>query len=255
MKKIFFISGLPRSGSTLFSALLNQNDKMYAGIVSPVAAVINACMDQLAAGREFFTSVNDKQRTDIAKSIFDAYYEDVNKECVFDTNRMWTAHIDQLVQMYGEDIKIVCLVRNPAWIMDSFERLARKNSLTYSKLYKPEARGNVYARCESLMKGTVGASLNALRDGFYSEHSDKLLILDYDMLTSQPDETMKLFYEFTGLEFFQHDFENVEYSDSEFDDNIGIKDMHTVRRKVEYKERQTILPPDLFSKYSALMFW
>jgi sulfotransferase len=255
MKKLLFISGLPRSGSTLFSALLMQNEKFHAGIVSPVAALINSCMDQLASGKEFYSCATDTKRLAIAKGIFDSFYEDIDKECIFDTNRMWTAHIDQLVQMYGDGVRVVCLVRNPAWVVDSFERLARKQPLTYSKLYKPEVRGNVYSRCESLMKGTVGASLNALREGFFGEHSNKMLLLDYDLLTSDPAEAMKLFYDFTGLEFYQHDFDNVEYSDNEFDEAIGIKDMHTVRRKIKYKKRQTILPPDLFDRYSALKFW
>ena len=255
MKKIFFISGLPRSGSTLFSALLNQNNKFHAGMSSPVYSFIEGFLSQVAAGREFSNSVSEKKRIDICKGIFDSYYEDVDKECIFDTGRMWTANIERLIAMYGNDIKIICLVRNPAWIMDSFERLARKSPFLYSKMYKPENRGNVYSRCENIMSGTVGNSYNALREGYYSEHSDKLLLIDYDLLTSDPIAAMKLFYEFTGLEYFEHDINNVEHSDTEFDNNIGVKDMHTVRRKVKFIERDTILPPDLFKKYSDLKFW
>jgi sulfotransferase len=31
--------------------------------------------------------------------------------------------------------------------------------------------------------------------------------------------------------------------------------LHSVRPKVEYKERRTVLPPDLFDKYSKMTFW
>jgi len=36
-KTFHFISGLPRSGSTLLSAILRQNPRFYAGMTSPVA--------------------------------------------------------------------------------------------------------------------------------------------------------------------------------------------------------------------------
>jgi sulfotransferase len=31
--------------------------------------------------------------------------------------------------------------------------------------------------------------------------------------------------------------------------------LHTVRKKVEFKPRRTILPPDLFAKYQEMDFW
>jgi len=36
-ERLHFISGLPRSGSTLLSAILRQNPRFYAGMTSPVA--------------------------------------------------------------------------------------------------------------------------------------------------------------------------------------------------------------------------
>jgi len=42
MKSYYFISGLPRSGSTLLSAILRQNPEFYADIASPVASPVEA---------------------------------------------------------------------------------------------------------------------------------------------------------------------------------------------------------------------
>ena len=41
-KKFYFMAGLPRSGSTLLSAILNQNPVFYSGPASPVLATMNA---------------------------------------------------------------------------------------------------------------------------------------------------------------------------------------------------------------------
>tara|TARA_R110001592_G_scaffold173067_1_gene411726 strand:- start:330 stop:1148 length:819 start_codon:yes stop_codon:yes gene_type:complete len=253
-KKIHFISGLPRSGSTLLSGILNQNPKFHAGMSSPVASLINGCLEQMGAGGEFYSFFDETKRKKIFKALVDVYYEDNDKEVIFDTNRIWTARLHQLVEIY-DDFKVVCLVRNPAWIMDSFEKIYRKNPFDYSKMFSANNRITVYSRCESLLNGVVGLSLTALKEAFYGEYSDRLLLVDYDLLTKFPEKTLKLIYDFTDTEYFNHDFNNVEYSHDEFDYTLGVKGLHTVQRKVEFKERRSILPPDLFEKYSEMAFW
>ena len=41
-KVVHFISGLPRSGSTLLAAILRQNPRFHAGMSSPVASLFMA---------------------------------------------------------------------------------------------------------------------------------------------------------------------------------------------------------------------
>lgn len=253
-KKYHFISGLPRSGSTLLSGILSQNPQLHAGMSSPVASLINGCLEQMGAGSEFYAFFNEEKRKTICQSIIDAYYQDNTKEIILDTNRMWTARLHQLVELY-DDFKVICLVRDPAWIMDSFEKIYRKNPFDYSRMFSPGNRATVYSRCESLLNGTVGGALTALKEAFYGEYSDKLLLVDYDLLTKFPYKSMNLIYRFLGLEYYPHDYENVEFSHDEFDYSLGVKGLHTVSKKVEYKPRRSILPPDLFEKYSELAFW
>lgn len=47
----------------------------------------------------------------------------------------------------------------------------------------------------------------------------------------------------------------MEYEAEEFDKKLRTPGLHKVRKKVEHKTRKTILPPDLFSKFSQLSFW
>lgn len=253
-RQIHFISGLPRSGSTLLSGILTQNPSIHAGMSSPVASLINGCLEQMGAGSEFYSFFNEEKRKSICSALFNAYYEDNNKEIIFDTNRLWTARLHQLVELY-DDFKVICLVRDPAWIMDSFEKIYRKNPFDYSRMFSPGNRATVYSRCESLLNGTVGIALTALKEAFYGEYSDKLLLVDYELLTRFPEKTMKLIYDFTGMKDFRHDFENVNFSHDEFDYTLGVKGLHTVAQKVEFRQRRSILPPDLFQKYSEMAFW
>ena len=49
--------------------------------------------------------------------------------------------------------------------------------------------------------------------------------------------------------------DDVEYEAENFDSQLIVKGLHTVRGKVEFKPRNTILPPDLFEQGEKLMFW
>src|SRR5690606_25402318 len=187
---------------------------------------------------------------------FEAYYADKNQPVIFDTNRHWTARLHQLVELF-DDFKMICCVRNPAWIMDSFETIHRKNPFDYSRMFNAASRQTVYSRCEALINsaGSVGSAWTALKEAYYGEFSDRLLLVDYDLLTQHPARTIELIYRFIDEPLFSHDFDNVDYAESEFDQNLGVKGLHTVQKKVEFKSRRSILPPDLFVKYQEMDFW
>lgn len=258
MRKMHFISGLPRSGSTLLSAILRQNPRFYAAMSSPVGPLFNATLNAMGAENEFAVFFSEVQKRAILEGIFENYYRflDTSEVC-FDTNRMWTSRLPALLELYPE-AKVICCVRNPAWVMDSVERLIRKNAFDVSRMFNnPAERATVYSRAEALLNPgrMIGFAWSALKEAYYSEKSDRLLLVDYDLLASRPGEVMPLIYSFIGEEAFDHDFEDVEYEAENFDTQMLAKGLHSVRGKVELKERQTILPPDLFKRCQDLIFW
>lgn len=255
--RFHFVSGLPRSGSTLLAGILRQNPRFHAGMSSPVASLISVFLEQVGAGGEFASFFDHDKRKTMSRALMSSYYADqADKGVIFDTNRVWTARMHQLVEMY-DDFKVICCVRNPAWIMDSFETIYRRNPFDYSRMFNPASRQTVYSRCEALINagGTVGSAWTALKEAYYGEHSDRLLLVDYDLLTQHPARTLELIYQFIGEPLFKHDFDHVDYEESEFDQKLGVKGLHTVKKKVEFKARRSILPPDLFVKYQDMDFW
>lgn len=226
---------------------------------SPVSLLMNGCLEQMGAGSEFSAFFNTEKRKAICRAVFNAYYEEQmvgSKAVIFDTSRMWTSRLHQLVELF-DDFKVVCCVRNPAWIMDSFESIYRKNPFDYSRMYSPQSRQTVYSRCEALasMNGSLGSAWTSLKEAYYGEYSDRLLLVDYDLLAQNPGQTMALVYQFLKLPLYEHDFNNVEYEESEFDQNLGARGLHAVKREVKFTPRRSSLPPDLFEKYSDMAFW
>ncbi|MBD2565201.1 sulfotransferase [Nostoc linckia FACHB-391] len=256
--KIHFISGLPRSGSTLLGALLRQNPRFHASMTSPVGSLVNRMLEAMSEENEYSVFITPEQKRALTLTIFSTFYEpEAQKEVIFDTNRLWCSKLS-LIQELFPGSKVICCVRNVAWIMDSIERLIRKNAFDVSRMFNnPGERSTVYTRTEALSQGgrLVGFAYNALKEAFYSEHSASLLLVDYDLLTQAPDKTLSLIYQFLQEEPFEHDFANVEYEAEKFDNRLNTKGLHQVRRKVEFQPRLTILPPDLFTQYDGLSFW
>lgn len=258
MPTFHFISGLPRSGSTLLAALLRQNPRFHAGMTSPVGALFSGMLNQFSAGSEFGPVITQAQRKRLLAGLFGNYYaEQADKDIVFDTNRQWCAKLPALMDLFPQ-AKVIACVRNVAWVMDSIERLYRANPYENTKLFGDDVeRNTVYSRVDTLAQRNrlVGFPWAALKDAYYGEHAKSLLLVEYDLLAATPEKVLRLVYEFLGEPWFEHDFEHIEYDAPEFDQALGLRGLHRVRPKVEVQARRTILPPDLFEQYAGLDFW
>ena len=255
--RFHFISGLPRSGSTLLAAILRQNPRFSAGMTSPVGGLFQGMLAQVSAGSEFAAVVTIEQRRRLLRGLFDSFYSDSNADVVFDTNRIWTSQLDAVVDLFPE-AKVLCTVRDVAWIMDSLERQYRQNAFENTRLFSGHAeRDTVYSRAETLSNRNrlVGFAYSALREACWSEHANRLLIIEYELLSRAPEKVIELIYEFLGEPSFAHDFEDIDYDAPEFDAQLGLAGLHRIRPKVEHRTRRTVLPPDLFERYSNMAFW
>jgi sulfotransferase len=251
--RIHFISGLPRSGSTLLSAILRQNLRFHAGIQSPVVDIFTSVLRSMSSS-ESAVFISDTHRKRMLRSIVNVYYSDLTPDkVIFDTNRNWCAVLPAIAEIFPES-RVICCVRNPAWILDSVERLIQHNAFIASKMFGHDV-GTVFTRVEAMMKNQfLGPSLNALRQAWFGEYADRLIALPYDSLTERPREILEEIYDLLGEEPFAHDFENLEYEEVEFDARIGMPGLHRVGKRVEAKKRTTILPPELFNQNDR-EFW
>lgn len=254
-KQFVFISGLPRSGSTLLSTILNQNPKFQASISGPLARFTRSIIQESSAQGGYRLQCNEDKRKKIIHGIFDNYY-DSDKEVVFDTNRGWALLTPLLKQLYPNFKMIVC-VRQLTWILDSFETLVRKNAMSVTSMFSPDEATNVYSRCHTLMRPDrpIGFAFEGLKQAITSAERSHIYILEYDKLAKRPDLVMKEIYNFINQPLYTHDFNNVEASYDEFDDEVSLKGLHTTRKKVEYIQRQMILPPDLQQQYANYEVW
>jgi sulfotransferase len=254
---IHFISGLPRSGSTLLASILNQNPDFYADIISPLGPVVSAIRSAFSPGNETHIMWTDAQRHAVIEAVFDAFYEKHLDKVIFDTHRRWCADASLIAKVFP-DSKIICCVREPTHVVDSFERLFRKNPLVASVMIQSDVQATVYERVAILLQptGVVGYALNALHDAFYGPERARLLLIEYTLLARKPRETMFRLHEWLGLKQFEYDFNNIKQvpGTTEFDRVLGAPGLHVLQPKVTLEPRTAVLPPDLIVRMPKA-FW
>lgn len=272
-KTFYFMAGLPRSGSTLLSSILNQNPRFYSGPSSPVLGAMFA-VEQNFMGNELYHGYpKPDQVREIIGSIPHHFYSDVQNPVVFDKNRAWTARVPYIEGYIGQQAKILVPVRRIDEILTSILTMIHRNpfqegqpriNFVDEQLIKTDIPINDLNRCMYLLNdgGIVYESLNAIMMGFQQNVSDKMHFVDYNDLVDNPEKIMEDIYDFLGEEFYDHDFGSISNIHRE-DDLItyGLSDMHQVRSEVKKTSSPpaSILPEEILDLYEQnkrrLEFW
>ena len=273
-KKYYFMSGLPRSGSTLLSALLNQNPNLHSGPSTPVLGSMFAAHEHFLSNELYLGYPKPDCVNKIIGSIIDGWYSDVKKPIVIDKNRAWCARVP-FIEGYiqPEETKIIVPVRRVDEILASFLTMIHRNPFEEGQpkinfvdemLVKSNTPLNDENRCQLLLNdgGIVYDSLNAIMLGFEEGHRDKFHFVDYNDLMNDPQGELDKIYEFLGEESFEHSFDNLANPHREDDlATYGLRDMHEVRSELKKKSTHpsAILPPSIIELYNqnrqTLEFW
>jgi len=223
----------------------------------PLAGLVGALLGEMSARSEFSLFINDAQRQRLVHGLFENYYgPELAAEVIFDTSRAWCARLSAIRQLFPASRVIAC-VRHVSWIVDSIERLVRQNAFSPSAIFNYSPGGTVYSRANSVAgsEGMVGYAYDALKEAFYGADTDRLMLVQYETLVSEPAKALAAIYDFIGEASFAHDFEHVQYDVRAFDAHTGTPGLHDVHPKVASVKRNTILPPDLFRRFENDAFW
>lgn len=236
MKNIHFISGLPRSGSTLLANILAQNPKFNSTSTSGILDIMFGVRNNWNELIEFKASPNDDALLRVLKGILESYHN--TDKVVFDKSRGWLSQIEMAEAVLGRKVKIIVPVRDIREVLASFEMLWRNNA-PYRQLTQEK---NDYfnwqtqqGRVKAWLDGSqpVGLAYNRIKDALHRGFGDRMLFVNFEDLTSNPKETMKVIYDFLEEEYYEHDFENVKQVTTENDEVHGMKGLHKIRNKVE----------------------
>ena len=268
-KTLYFMAGLPRAGSTMLSAILNQNPRFYSGPSSPVVGGMLSLEQNFNQDELYFAYPKKQQVEDYIKNLIYYYYSDVKQPVVFDKNRSWTNRPAFIESYFGIEPKILCPVRSILDILTSFIDMHRRNPYQIGgklnflddmlvKTGQPLTDEN---RCDTLCSpmGIVGQSAQGIREMLMSNREKQLHLIEYDDLVNDPETTMKKVYDYLGEEYYKkHDFKNLVNLHQENDAGVyGFADMHQVRKELKKvsKKPSELLPESIVTKYKNQEFW
>lgn len=237
------MSGLPRSGSTLLSAILCQNPKIHSEGNSAVCQLMWDMQQSLSKNCNEQITANKRENTtdELISIIPEIYYNNIeeNEKIIIDKCRSWTIpdNINLLKKYVDKDIKIIVLERPVLNIVNSFQKLYTKNNKTIdiTSLLNPNS--------EPLMR-----SLNGLMHAKKNNEENTFLFINYNDLTEKPEETIKKIYDFCNWDYFEHDFNNIQAKYLENDEVYGLKGFHDVHPTMKKSDEDIILLDDLRTK-------
>jgi sulfotransferase len=264
-KTYHFLAGLPRSGNTLLSAILNQNPDIYSTPLSPLPTFMwdfgNASNNMEQVNR----NVENKIKTEIFLSSFmDNYYKEVEKPIVIDREKAWgtPANLGIVKKYITPTPKIIFTVRDVLEILASFVKMDAqylKNEAYDKGYYMSNYRSPKDLVCEHMMapNSDIDKGLLSLASAFYPENKGIFHIVEYNELVLNPEETMAGIYDFLELPHYEHNFNKIEKVEVDNDEAVGLpKDLHDIRKSLSQSSTSLdILSDYIRHKYSNMEFW
>lgn len=276
--RVHFISGLPRSGSTLLNALLSQNPSIVtSGRSSPVAPMMMRVASLMAEG-DYASDFDPARRDRIMRRILEGYYaapddrpredrprEDRPREggppevrrIVIDTHRDWCARMG-LIDAVFPDATVICCVRDPVWILDPLERLIVRDPVLSSRLVPLSCRATQHDRIDHILsqEGIFGYAWQVLNEAFHGPYAHRLILVDYDYLARFPLAALDTLTRRLGLPEHPYDPGRVATPDcTDFDNGLLTPGLHALRPSVSFEPRRSILPPAIRDRLAGTAFW
>lgn len=263
------MSGLPRSGSTLISSILNQNPEIHSSANSPMCGMMFNLERSILASEQYRAFPKPQVMPQTICGVLEGYYSDINKPNIIDKSREWSIqeHFGVLLRNLDYEPKVLMPVRNIHNILASFMMLQLKNPEAMSFIDQEiQARQefNFYRdindiRCDHLMrpKGLIDNCLYGIAFAMLPENRQYFHFIEYDDLVRDPKTTVEGIYDFLGLEKYDHDFSNIVNNVKEDDRVYGLNGMHDVRKEISYDsiDPSAVLSTYIMNKYAGLEFW
>lgn len=255
-KTFHFLSGLPRSGSTVLASLLNQNPEVYATPTSPL-------LDQLIINQNTWyglleTKANPvpEQLDNLTRRLINAMWEHIPQNIIIDKNRGWGKNMPASTTLFKQEIKMIATSRDLPSIMASWLVLLKKNPNNHMKqnLELVGLEYNDENMMEEMWSNMVKDCMESLRQAKI-DAQNRLLIVDYDDLMNMPHQQLERIERFLDLPKWDYDLNNIKSETNDDDLSAwGLQGMHQIRPKLNKtsSDPKVVLGEKLYYKFIEL---
>jgi hypothetical protein len=232
VKKVYFLSGLPRSGSTVLAAILSQHPDLYAsstsGLLDMLVGTLRAWADSMNTKAQKDQKAAEEEIQRVLKNICNSKYEGVDKPVILDKARGWAddTNMRTMANVLGHKPKIIATVRKVEDCAASFVRIAKPENLD-KFLVEDELITHLKESYQVLEKG-------------YSFAPECFLIVDYDDLMTDPQKELNRVHEFLELPPFDYNLNAIDGTNlQERDEEVWlVPGLHDVQPKLGYQHKE-----------------
>lgn len=251
------MAGLPRSGSTVLAALLNQHPDIYASPQTDLIGMLYELNDKIPGYESYKAGLFSSGYDSVMNSMADNFYAHIDKPVIIDKNRGWGTpyNFDKLSPYVNIDGKVILTLRPILEVLASFVKAMNKTEkvLGYAPYLNQDHwvtsyRDKTDAQIESLMQtnGEIERAIFSIAN-LLKNHGDRLFVVWFDNLTESPQETMNGIYDFLGVDRFKNNFKSISETDKHDDINgYGVVGLHDIQSKLKKPDTK---PEDYLSDY------
>jgi len=268
MKKIFFISGLPRSGNTLLSSLLNQNPDITVSGQSIIPEIFFR-IEEIKNTQWYKNFPNQSGIENVSKNIFNNYFKNIKTKFVVDRGPWSSQYNYNMLKKYlNYDFKIIVLVRDVNEILSSFIKLSQENEDFFvNKKYNEKIitecwRDELEEKCNILMEkdGFIDTSLAGIKHLINFAEGKNYQFFEYNNLINNPKLFLRDVYDFLEIpEYKNHVFKELNQfslGSLMYNDMVFGGPLHTIRSKKIFRNKtKNVLPNKLIKRYFDMEFW
>lgn len=255
-KTYYFLSGLPRSGSTVLTSILNQNPAVFATPTSPL-------LDQLIENQNIWHNLQTVkanpipvQLDNITRRMINSMWSHVPQNVIIDKNRGWGKNMPAAEILFQKKIKMIAVKRDLPSIMASWLTVLKNNPNSYldQKLIQQGKQLTDVNRMDEMWHNMVKDCVESLQQALI-DAKNQVLVVNYDDIVDNPKQILYNIEQFLDIPSHVYDFNNIENTYK--DDDLaawGLDGMHKIRSELKKtsKDPQEILGDEMFYKYKSI---
>lgn len=219
-KQFLFLAGLPRSGSTLLTSILNQNPDIFASSSSPVCNTLYWSHRLWSEQVALKANPNPTAVQAVLGSIIPSFYSTRTEQIIIDKAFSWGTpdNLSVLINALGYTPKFIVMDRPLEEILSSFHRLVAKS---------PQFDGSI----DKMMDLPIMSHQNLL-----AQIPEQCFVVSYERLCNDTANLLKEFYSFIEQPNFKHDLSHIVNTCTDDDSVWGLTDMHKIMPTIRTKQ-------------------
>ena len=236
MKRFAFLSGLPRTGSTVLGTLLSQHPDLHPTATSVVREQL-LCVKKYNLGESPYYNIKDEHSPCWAmmRGMLYGAYEHVTEEVVVEKDRGWAADVGLIRCLTNEEPRIISPVRPIPEIIASFILLSRKigvQSKIEDEIRLAKRQSNVWSLSRIIWEKYIYSNWRTFRAG-YEANPECFLLLDYEDIVTEPQKTMGLITTYLDVAPWVPSVTNLSNPRPENDRVYGMPGLHDVKPELK----------------------